>query len=472
MTIVAIDQGTTSTRALLLEDDGTSRIVKAIKHAQHFPQPGWVEHDPEELLGNIGACLDAAGPALALGLSNQGESCLAWDAVTAQPLSPVIVWQDNRTSGEIEALRARGLAPLVLERAGLPLDPYFSASKLRWLIDNIPGVRDAMEARRLRLGTTDAFFLQRLTGVCATDTTTASRTSLMNLANAAWDEDLCKVFGVPLDCLPEIRPSMGSFGACAAGPITASVTDQQAALYGHGCRKAGDLKITFGTGAFCLALVDRYPDPASLPEGLLPTVAWQVGDRRTYALDGGVYDVGSSIEWCINNGLAASVEDFQAFDRPPAIERNQVFVPAFSGLACPYWDRTAAPVLIGLTHASDMADIRQSLVEGIVFLTSDVIEAMGATVSIGDTISIDGGLSRSAYFCQFLADISGRTIRVAEMDEITALGAARMAELALGQAPPDASTGEGRRYHPRAVPRDAWRRRFHRAVGFARGWNN
>jgi glycerol kinase len=470
--IVAIDQGTTSTRTLVLEADGSARIAKAIKHAQHFPQPGWVEHDPEELVANILACLQAAGSADAVALSNQGESCLAWDAITGEPLSPVIVWQDNRTSADTQALGERGFAPTVLERAGLPLDPYFSASKLRWLIDNVPAVQQALQDRRLRLGTTDAFFLQRLTGTCATDPTTASRTSLMNLATLAWDEELCRIFGVPIDCLPDIRPSVGHFGTGPTGPLTAAVTDQQAALYGHGCRKPGDLKITFGTGAFCLALADRYPEAARLPKGLLPTVAWQIGAEVTYALDGGVYDVGAAIEWAIKSGIATSVDDFQAFERPAAIERGVAFIPAFSGLACPYWDRTAAPLLVGLSYGSDVADMRQALVEGIVFLTADVIAAMGGMISIGEPISIDGGLSRSAYFCQFLADITGRTIKVAAMDEITALGAAQLAAVGIGTAVPRSPSGETRSYAPRAVPNDAWRQRAHRAIALARGWHD
>ena len=471
MRFVAIDQGTTSTRALVLGADGASAIAHAVKHQQSFPEPGWVEHDPNELLANIIACLAAVGPVDAIGLSNQGESCLAWDAATGRALSSVIVWQDNRTSAEIEALRMQGVAGTVLERAGLPLDPYFSASKLRWLIDNVAEARAARDAGRLRLGTTDAWFLQNLTGICATDITTASRTSLMNLATGTWDERLCEIFGIPIDCLPEIRPTVGDFGSTRFGPVTSAAVDQQAALYGHGCRRQGDLKITFGTGAFCLSLMETLPDIESLPQGLLPTVAWRIGEATTYALDGGVYDVGSAIEWAIRTGVAASVADFQGFDGTTAIERNLAFVPAFSGLACPHWDRSAAPVLIGLTHASELADIRQALVEGIVFLTCDVIDAMNRSTPVRDTISIDGGLSRSDYFCQFLADISGRTIEVSQMDEITALGMASMAARGLGHEPKPAAASDARQFRPRDVPREAWKQKFRRAVDVAKGWN-
>jgi glycerol kinase len=467
---VSIDQGTTSTRALVVEDNGSISIARSVTHAQHYPNSGWVEHDAEELLANVIACLDAAGPATAIGLSNQGESCLAWDAATGRPLSPVIVWQDDRTSDIIEKLRADGHAPMVLERAGLPLDPYFSAAKFRWIIDNLPDAARALDEGRLRLGTTDAFFLQRLTGRAVTDISTASRTSLMNLRTGQWDAELCALFDVPMDCLPDILPTVGNFGVLGTGPVTAAMVDQQAALYGHGCREPGDLKITFGTGAFCLAIANGIPDPAKLPDGLLPTVAWQIDGKTTYALDGGVYDVGSAIEWAQKSGLAKDLADFQSFDRPPAISRDLVFVPAFSGLACPYWDRSAAPVIIGLSHASDIADIRQAMLEGIALLTCDVITAMAREVAIGATISIDGGVSRNAYFCQFLADSSGKVISVSEMDEITAFGAAQLAAVGAGvtlSIPPDTSS---KLYPPRDVPRTIWHDRFHDAVGRTKQW--
>jgi len=468
--IVAIDQGTTSTRALMVEADGSIAIAKSIRHEQHYPQPGWVEHDAEALLANVVACLEAAGPADAVGLSNQGESCLAWDAVSGKALSPVIVWQDNRTAGDIETMRETGRAPLVLERAGLPLDPYFSASKLRWLLDSNAGVKRALSEGRLRLGTTDAFFLQRLTGRAATDVATASRTSLMNLRAGAWDAELCTLFGVPQACLPDIQPSVGDFGKGPTGVITASIVDQQAALHGHGCRRPGDLKITFGTGAFCLALTAGVPDAPSLSGGLLPTVAWRIGEETVYALDGGVYDVGSSLEWAVNSGIAPHIDSFSSFDRPPAIERGLAFVPAFSGLACPHWDRSAAPVLIGLTPASDLVDIRQALLEGVALLACGVLDAMSREVPLGDVISIDGGVSRSPYFCQFLADCCGRPIALSTLDEITGFGAAQLAARGIGKVLAPPLDARGQVYLPRAVPREAWLTRFRSAVGRTSGW--
>ncbi len=339
MSVIAIDQGTTSTRALRLAD-GEARIVHAVRHAQHHPHAGWVEHDPEELLGNIRACLQAAGSAEAIGIANQGESCLAWDKVTGKALSPVIVWQDNRTAADIEALRATGAEAETLARAGLPLDAYFSASKLAWILREVPEARATLAAGQLRLGTTDAFFLDRLTGVFATDATTASRTSLMNLTTGQWDAELCRIFGVPAEALPEIRDTVGDFGAIGGVKVRASVVDQQAALYGHGCRALGDAKITFGTGAFTLAVtggeIVRAPE-----QGLLPTVAWRKAGVSTYAVDGGVYDAGAAVEWAQSLGLFESFTELNEFEEPPAISRGLAFVPALSGLACPHWDRSA-----------------------------------------------------------------------------------------------------------------------------------
>jgi len=237
MRIAALDQGTTSTRVLVVDMQGRADIQLALRHQQHHPRPGWVEHDPLELLANLQRCLEATGRVDAIGLANQGESCLAWDAVSGAPLSPVIVWQDNRSAARIEELRASGAEALTLERAGLPLDAYFSASKLAWIVDNLPAAQAALSAGRLRLGTTDAYFLDRLTGVYATDITTASRTSLMNLATGQWDPQLCQLFGVPMQALPEIRATVGDFGRIGQTPISASVVDQQASLYGHGCRE-------------------------------------------------------------------------------------------------------------------------------------------------------------------------------------------------------------------------------------------
>ncbi len=463
MRIAAIDQGTTSTRVLVVEG-AAARIAHAVRHDQHHPQPGWVEHDPHELLANVRSCIAAAGPVAALGLDNQGESCLAWDADSGEPLSPVIVWQDNRTTDVIEDLRAAGAEAVTLERAGLPLDPYFSAAKLAWILARLAPA----QRRRARLGTTDAWFLQRLTGLCATDVTTASRTSLMNLGTCRWDEELCRLFGVPLECLPEIRPTVGAFGDVGGAPLTAAVVDQQAALYGHGCRAPGDAKITFGTGAFALAVTG--PAIVRAPEqGLLPTVAWGRGDRTVYAVDGGVYDAGAAVEWAGRLGLYADLAALDTFAAPPAIGRGLVFVPALSGLACPHWDRSAAALWLGMTAATSREDLCQALLEGVALATAEVVAAMAARVPLGERLSVDGGLVRSSYFCQFLADVTGRTIVRPAFDELTAFGCAALAASGLGLALARPDQGEAV-FVPRSPEGPLWRERFAEAVSRARRW--
>jgi glycerol kinase len=469
MRVAAIDQGTTSTRLLLADTAGDLRIAHAARHTSRYPQPGWVEHDPMELLGNVAACVAAAGAVDAIGIDNQGESCLAWDAATGAPLSPVIVWQDNRTKDVVERLRADGAEGETLARAGLPLDPYFSASKLAWIVQTLPDARAALAAGRLRLGTTDVFFLDRLTGCFVTDATTASRTSLMNRETGEWDEELCRLFGVPLEALPAIGPSAGAvIGAIGKTPVTASLVDQQAALYGHGCRASGDAKITFGTGAFALAVtggaIVRAPEI-----GLLSTVAWRTPEETVYAVDGGVYDAGATIDWLGRIGLLGSVDELRDFATGPAIERGVVFVPALSGLACPHWDRTAAGLWLGMSTDTSREDMCQAAVEGIALRTSEVIAAIQTRVPLAAKLSVDGGLTRSRYFSQFLADASGHEIKNRRFDELTAFGCAGLAALALGVTLPT-PTESGATLRPRNVNRADWRSRFADATRRARGW--
>ena len=438
MTILAIDQGTTSTRALCVDADGGARITKVVKHQQYYPRSGWVEHDAEELVASILACIEASPGVSALGIDNQGESCLAWHADTGKPLTPVIVWQDNRTEDAIDALKRDGHEARVLELAGLPLDSYFSASKLAWILQNNDEARNLLGEGKLRMGTTDAYFLDRLAGRFVTDISTASRTSLLNLESGEWDEELCELFGVPRETLPEIVPTTGDLGVIEVGerriPVTASVVDQQASLYGHGCRDVGDTKITFGTGAFALAITGNRPQ-RSPEQGLLPTVAWEtVPGKPMYALDGGVYCAGSAIEWGRGLGLFDDYHEINRFDGASAIERDLVFVPALSGLACPHWDRRAAGLWLGMSLETGRSDLAQALLEGVALRAAEVVRAMGEFAAIGDSISIDGGLSVNPYFCRFLANLLGRRVSVKAMPELTALGTAALAaggELAL-----------------------------------------
>jgi glycerol kinase len=463
MRTLAIDQGTTSTRALVVDGEGRAELLFSRQHRQNYPRPGWVEHDPEELVASLRACLAAAGGVESLnaaGLANQGESCLAWEAGTGRALTPVIVWQDDRTAAAIERLRADGVEALALGRAGLPLDPYFSASKLGWIMESVPEARRLAERGRLRLGTTDAFFRERLTGRYETDVTTASRTSLMDLASCRWDPELCEVFGVPIGALPPIRESAGDLGALRCGerevPLTASLVDQQAALYGHGCRRRGHSKITFGTGAFALTVTG--PMVKAEGKGPLPTVAWQrAGEAPTYALDGGVYSASAAVNWARGIGLFGDLAGIEVFDAPPAIDRGIVFVPALAGLACPHWDRTARGAWFGLGLDTGPRDLVQAVLEGVALRMAEVVQSMAARVEIAEPIAIDGGMAANGYFCRFLADCLGREILVADQPEVTALGTAALAAEAAGR--PFLLAREGRRILP-GLDAGERRRRF------------
>jgi len=431
MSVLAIDQGTTSTRALLVEGPEKSTIRKVVEHRQIYPRSGWVEHDPEELVRNIQCCIDSCTGVTAIGIDNQGESCLAWNSDTKEAISPVIVWQDNRTHRTIEKLKSDGAEELVLKKTGLQMDSYFSASKLAWVYENVPEARQLHQRGRLRLGTTDAFFLDRLTGEFVTDITTASRTSLLDLGHGQWDHELCELFGVPVDALPRIVATTGDFGAIKSNgrnvPVTASIVDQQASLYGHGCRNPGDAKVTFGTGAFALALTggEPYRSPG---QGLLPTVAWQLsGQQPVYALDGGVYCAGSAVNWARALGLFESYEQLNRFPNPHAIGRGIVFVPALSGLACPHWDRSAAGLWIGLSLDTKPLDLVQAVLEGIAFRAAEVVGAMNELLPVEGKVSIDGGLAANPWFCQFLANVLNRLVVVQKSSELTALGTAWLA---------------------------------------------
>jgi glycerol kinase len=428
MKIMAIDQGTTSTKAFTYDDEGHFKKIFSADVAQHYPQSGFVEHDAEELFNHIEKAITKAGKFDAIGIANQGETLLAWDRETGKPVCNAIVWQDDRSKDFCAKLKADGAEALTKAVAGLPLDPYFSASKFRWLLDNVPETQILRKAGRLRLGTTDSYFIDQLTGQFFTDVTTASRTSLMSLDTLQWDDELCSLFGVPRECLAEIRPTAGSFG----GNITASMVDQQAALFGHGAMKAGDGKITFGTGAFALTLVGNHR-PAADQSGLLPTVAWQIGNSAAeYAVDGGIYNAASAVNWAKGLGLFKEYAEINSFEKPSAISRGLVFVPALSGLACPHWDRNASGLWLGLGLDTTKQDMVQALLEGIALRAAEVLQAMARQGAKGNEISIDGGLAANPYVGQFLANALNRRVNVAASADLTALGVARMAMIGAG----------------------------------------
>jgi glycerol kinase len=472
-TVIAIDQGTTGSKAFRLDTSGRLEPLGALQHRQILPQPGWVEHDANELLDHVRQLATRAGDAVALGLDNQGETVIAWDADSGEPVYNAIVWQDARTLDVTEKLKADGAEALTIARAGLALDPYFSASKLRWIIEHVPRARALLDRGKLRLGTSDSFFLDRLAGVYATDVTTASRTSLMNLDTGQWDPELCRLFGVPIDALAEIRSTAGSFANFNGMVIAASITDQQAALFGHGCRRAGQAKITFGTGAFALAVADRNI-AADRTNGMSRTVAWKIGSGPiSYAIEGGVYDAASAINWARGLGLFEDYSEIDDFADASAIERGIVFVPALSGLAAPYWDRNAAGMWLGLGLDSTKADMMQALLEGIALLAAEVIDAMNGATPLDGAISIDGGLSNNRYFCKFLARTLGRPVSVPGSADLTSLGAAQLAMIGadlcdIGTLPP--APLEKRRETPADPLPTHLRDRFRSAVERCRAW--
>ena len=472
-TVFAIDQGTTGSKAYRLDSSGKFERVGGFDHRQIYPQQGWVEHDPLELLGHLRQLLDQAGDAVAFGLANQGETVVAWDADSGEPVYNAIVWQDARTLPLTEQLKKEGAAKLVTARTGLPLDPYFSASKLRWIVDNVPQAKELLKRGKLRLGTSDSFFLDRLAGLYATDVTTASRTSLMNLDSGQWDPELCRLFGVPIEALAEIRPTVGPFASISNLPLVANVVDQQAALFGHGCRHGGQAKITFGTGAFALAVADKNV-AADAAAGMLRTVAWKIGDRPlAYAIEGGIYDAAAAVNWARSLGLFADYAEIDNFLGAPAIERGLVFVPALSGLSCPYWDRNAAGLWLGMGTDTTKSDMMQALLEGVALLAAEVMSAMGRATPLQGAISIDGGLSNNRYFCNFLGRALGQPVVVAGSADLTGLGCAQLALIGVGLADldrlPPPPPARNRVTSSTPLP-DTARKRFRDAVKRCSGW--
>jgi glycerol kinase len=440
MKIAAIDQGTTSTRVLVLGPDGGLEPVLSLPHRQTYSSPGHVEQDGEELLANIRHCLETARPD-AVGLANQGESCLAWDRRDGRPICPVISWQDDRTADVTAALAQGKAAPLVMARAGLPLDPYFSASKLGWIMRWVPKAAELAAQGNLCLGTTDAFFRARLTGRFETDVATASRTSLMNLETGTWDGELCALFGVPIDYLPTIGPTSGDLGQLPGGAqLVASIVDQQAALFGHGCHTPGSGKVTFGTGAFVQCLTGGLVRPDR--PGPLPTVAWQrAGEPISYALDGGVFAAASAVNWAKGLGLFDDFAEISAFPREPAIDRGIAFVPSLAGLGCPHWNRAARGAWLGLSLGDGKSDMLQALLEGVALRTAEVLAAMQTCRPFVGPISVDGGLSRNPYFVQFLSEVAGHDLFLAEETEQTAVGLAWMVAETFGIARHESRVG-------------------------------
>ena len=456
--LLVIDQGTTSTRSIIFATDLSPIASAQEEFAQHYPHPGWVEHDPEDLWNTAQrtarAALAKAGLAArdiaAIGIANQRETTLIWRRDTGRPIHNAIVWQDRRTADACRALADAGHADLVHARTGLRLDPYFSATKIAWLLDNVPDARADAEAGRLAFGTVDSFLLWRLTGgrLHATDATNASRTMLCDVATGAWHDELLDIFGVPRALLPEIRDSAGDFGEVDPshfdGPIAIGgvAGDQQAALVGQGCFRPGSIKATYGTGAFILLNTGTTPIPSR--SGLLTTIAWQRGGKRHYALEGAIFSAGASVQW-LRDGLGLVATAAETADLAAAADPTQpvYLVPAFTGLGAPHWNREARAILTGLTRGTTRREIARATLETIGYQTRDLLGAMlgeyGADAA-GTVIRVDGGMAASDWTMQFLADMLDAEVQRPAFLETTALGAATLAGLQAGLCPEPTET--------------------------------
>lgn len=484
--ILAIDQGTTRTKALIFDAAAHPLAESSSEIPLTYPHPGWVEQDPRDLLQsvvqNARAVLAAAdAQIIAFGLSNQGETVVIWNARTGQPLYNAISWQDRRTDEFCDQLTQGDAGQLISERTGLPIDPYFSATKLRWLLDNVPGARELARQGELLAGTTDAWLLWNLTGEHLTDDATASRTMLYNPRIRDWDQDVLDLLEIPRTMLPVIQPSCSLFGTIRADllgrsiPVSASLVDQQAALFGQACYAPNDVKVTYGTGAFIL-LNTGHEIPTS-HYGLVPTIAWSFQDSVTYALDGGIYVAGAAVQWLRDGlGIIHSAEETLELAKSVPDSGGIFFVPALAGLAAPYWDSYARGTIVGLTRGTTRAHLVRATLEGIAFRTRDVLEAMAQdTGHPVRSIKVDGGASANAFLMQSLADISGVEVRVAAIRETTSLGAAFLAGLGIGlwkdQSEIAALWRETASYLPgRNANVEMQYQQWLRAVERARGW--
>jgi len=492
--ILAIDQGTTGTTVLVLDHGATVRGRAYSEFTQHFPQPGWVEHDAAEIWSvTHGVVRDAladagAGPesVRAIGIVNQRETCLLWERATGDPVGPAIVWQDRRTAPLCDELKAEGLEPDWQRRTGLLLDPYFSGTKLSWMLENRPGLRERAEAGELAFGTIDTWLIWKLTGGArhVTDCSNASRTLMYNIHEHCWDGDILARLGVPAAVLPEVVASSGVLGETdpdaffgARAPIAGVAGDQQAALFGQGCHREGLAKNTYGTGSFLLMHTGRRPVPSR--ERLLTTVAWRIGDERPeYALEGAVFVTGAAVQW-LRDGLGIISDAAETEALAASLDGNDdvYFVPALTGLGAPHWDAYARGTIVGLTRGTTRAHIARAALESICYQTRDVVEAMRRESGIDlNVLRADGGATANGFLMQFQADVLGVPVEVPEVAETTALGAAYLAGLAVsywpGREELAAAWRAERRYEPRmsANERERLYSRWHDALECSRGW--
>ena len=444
--ILALDQGTTSSRAILFNKSGVIIGLKQIPFTQIFPKPGWVEHDPEEIWstqlaaarGAIEAAQVEADQIEAIGITNQRETAVVWEKATGKPVYNAIVWQCRRSAEICTELRALGLSDMVREKTGLVLDPYFSGTKLMWLFNEVPGLRSRAERGELLFGTVDSWLIYKLTGRHLTDPTNASRTLLFNIKQGRWDEDLLKVLKIPAPILPKVAPSSGEFGLSSKEifgteiPVTGCAGDQQAALFGHACFEPGAAKNTYGTG--CFTLVNTGSEPVASKHNLLTTVAWDLGKGYTYALEGSVFIAGAVIQWLRDQmGLLADSAESERLARSVEDAGEVFLVPAFVGMGAPYWDSEVRGTAVGITRGTTRAHFVRAALESIAYQSRDLLDAMekdfGSRIPY---IKADGGASANSFLMQFQADVLDRDVILPEVGEITALGAAYLAGLATG----------------------------------------
>ncbi|MCS7305473.1 MAG: glycerol kinase GlpK [Thermoguttaceae bacterium] len=488
--IGALDLGTTGVRFVIFQADGTERASAYQEIPLSYPQPGWVEQDPEQMiqasLGVLQEALQRAGlqakELAGFGITNQRETIIVWERGSGRALAPAIVWQDRRTAARCEQLRTTGWAEIIREKTGLLPDPYFSATKIEWLIQHLPGLREKMERGQIFFGTVDSWLLYRLTGLAATDPSNASRTILFDLRQRRWDPELCAEFGVVMDSLPEVRPSLSVF-ACthrqlvgAELPVAGLLGDQQAALFGQTGFEAGQIKVTWGTGAFLLLNTGQQPVPP--PPGLLSTLAYSSQQAAYYALEGSVFVAGAAVQWLRDNlGIIRSAQETEALAETIPDNQGVYFVPALAGLGAPHWDPYARGLLIGLTRGTGRAHLARAALEAIAYQTHDLLRVMEEALRTKiHELRVDGGAAKNNLLCQFQADILGIPVIRPKILETTALGAAFAAGYALGIWP-DFHTlrslwQEERRFLPR-MP-DSQRQKllsgWQQAVERARSW--
>ena len=446
--ILALDQGTTSSRAIVFDHEGQIRSVAQKEFPQYFPQPGWVEHNPNEIWGAEASVIAEAISTIditgldiaAIGITNQRETTIVWDIDTDEPIYNAIVWQDRRTAEFCDQLKADGLTETIRQKTGLIIDAYFSGTKIKWILDHVPGARKRAEEGKLRFGTVDSWLVWRLTRgeTHVTDVTNASRTMLFNIHELKWDEELLKLFNIPLSMMPEVKSNSEIYGHTKTTifahtvPIAGLAGDQQAALFGQMCLDPGSIKNTYGTG--CFVMLNTGEKPIVSKNNLLTTIAWQIGNKVNYALEGSIYVGGSVVQWLRDGlGIINHSSDVESLAQSVPDSGGVYFVPALTGLAAPYWDPYARGTIVGITRGTTAAHIARAALDGIAFQTYDIAQAMAKDMNDRLTeLKVDGGASRNNLLMQFQADLLGIDVVRPKITETTAIGAAYLAGLGVG----------------------------------------